>query len=472
MNEQPPCFTAEQWTTVSQLDPELVAHAERHTFQVLGSLIIGQEVYIEGIESTGHESTLMTAIERARQGDKASERVVKNNVSTDVGERMFKVATQSKIELDATDIFAQEGRPLINIHLNTLRNTYLNPEMHDRTANQLSNSFMFNELLQSGILDTHDALVFEPCSDNEQTIRDYNFFADTASLSVQLLVAEGQKASLQTALVAGKKTAASPRHDLQAIHDLAEKKKVPLVPAEINGIVGFVMLLPKGVETPNTVEDVVAEIDEVLGGTFYGLDQPQQDYHQYAQDCYDRNRDFQDIVDKITQQLIVEADAFSSPLEAIQRLDYLSERYCVRRAKSDVRIDAMIFGAESAAHIEEARFYAAIGDEEKAEEALVMAQKTANSGSCPLFKRASESDDNDGEGGDSEKSESKWMKCPHCEAKVFADPCASYIACWDCKAKVIDGVSFKGNGGSKKRREEKQKKLLALKEAQAELTKV
>jgi DNA-directed RNA polymerase subunit RPC12/RpoP len=64
------------------------------------------------------------------------------------------------------------------------------------------------------------------------------------------------------------------------------------------------------------------------------------------------------------------------------------------------------------------------------------------------------------------------MSCPHCSAKVFADPCASVLSCWDCKAKVINGVTFKGNGGSKKRKAEKAKRQAEQKEAQAQLTTV
>jgi hypothetical protein len=93
------------------------------------------------------------------------------------------------------------------------------------------------------------------------------------------------------------------------------------------------------------------------------------------------------------------------------------------------------------------------GETERARSSLLLAKQTANSGSCPLFKgsplETSSSDDNN----DSQKESSskKWMKCPHCDAKVFADPCASMLSCWDCHAKVINGVTYKGNGGSKAR---------------------
>ncbi len=64
---------------------------------------------------------------------------------------------------------------------------------------------------------------------------------------------------------------------------------------------------------------------------------------------------------------------------------------------------------------------------------------------------------NDEEG----KSKKKWMNCPHCSAKVYDDPCASFLFCGDCRAMVINGVTFKGNGGSKQRETERAKRRAA-----------
>ncbi|MGH7241622.1 MAG: hypothetical protein ACREGB_04980 [Candidatus Saccharimonadales bacterium] len=55
---------------------------------------------------------------------------------------------------------------------------------------------------------------------------------------------------------------------------------------------------------------------------------------------------------------------------------------------------------------------------------------------------------NDNEG----SSTKKTMSCPFCTAKVYDDPCARILKCWDCKAAVVDGrVVYKGDGGSKAR---------------------
>lgn len=53
---------------------------------------------------------------------------------------------------------------------------------------------------------------------------------------------------------------------------------------------------------------------------------------------------------------------------------------------------------------------------------------------------------------DRESSGKKLMSCPFCKAKVFEDPCATVLACRDCKARVVNGrVVNKGDGGSRAR---------------------
>jgi len=133
-----------------------------------------------------------------------------------------------------------------------------------------------------------------------------------------------------------------------------------------------------------------------------------------------------------------------------------------------------VFGAEAAKHIDEARAFYEAGDYERANQSMKAAQKADTSGSCPLFKELTSlsSNDNDPNTNEEEKSEAKWMNCPHCEARVFADPCAKILKCWDCKAAVIHGVTIAGDGGSKKRKAEKAKQRVEQKEAQAQLTTV
>ncbi|HSX30366.1 MAG TPA: hypothetical protein VLE99_00410 [Candidatus Saccharimonadales bacterium] len=46
----------------------------------------------------------------------------------------------------------------------------------------------------------------------------------------------------------------------------------------------------------------------------------------------------------------------------------------------------------------------------------------------------------------------KFMSCPFCNTLLFDDPCARFLRCGDCRAKVKDGqVTSTGNGGTKAR---------------------
>lgn len=72
-----------------------------------------------------------------------------------------------------------------------------------------------------------------------------------------------------------------------------------------------------------------------------------------------------------------------------------------------------------------------------------------------------------GYGNQSESSEAstgkKHMSCPFCTAKVYDDPCARVLKCYDCKAKVVDGqVVSKGDGGSKARTKKQKAAQFAL----------
>jgi len=75
---------------------------------------------------------------------------------------------------------------------------------------------------------------------------------------------------------------------------------------------------------------------------------------------------------------------------------------------------------------------------------------------CPgeveaAFRKAMDAENNANRSEEND-SEKKWMSCPFCKAKVFDDPCAKKLSCWDCKARVVNGkVVDTGDGGFKKR---------------------
>lgn len=408
----------------------------------LGSTAMRREVEYVGAETASDDASLMAAISMASRGDLSSRRVVRTNVATDLYERNFKVGLSAvDLELKAGSL-SQEGRKLTQIHLNTLKHTELIPEMHRRTTQELLNVIFLEDLFKDGKMEGHDALFFSPTSTNmtRQQKKDYNFFLATESMSVQLFSSDGSNVRLETALVAGKPTPDSERQDIKTVKELAGKNGVEIKSDDGTEILGFMMLVPKG-SLENGVSDVVRMYDDV-NGTFYGQDLPRQDYDGFRRFCIQRNMQFGPLVEKITDQLIQESGAFVSPIDAIMRLDELSERYSVRHAIENTAIDPRIFGLTSAQHIEEARMYHALGDHARAQSATLKAIDTAESGSCPLFKKAEgagDGADKDNPFKDKEVSGKKWMSCPYCQAKVYADPCSSVLKCFDCSAKVVNG---------------------------------
>ncbi len=451
----------QSWLRADVVFPELAERSRQQCAEQLGRLVMSDCVEVaclsEELEST---TTLQSSIQQAARGDKRSRELVKSNVSTDLYERLFKVG-KTRTHLDvANNRLEQHGRPVSDIQLNTFRHTYLDETMQRRSRLELTNIMLFEQLIPTGVFETHYALVWSPATDNQQTKEEFGFYQDTESCSIQMLGVQGNEALLETALVAGKASADAPRHDLSAIHAIAHQNGVVLNEHSPDGMLQYVMLVPKAA-APQGIDTIVEMYDRAVGDTFYGEAKPVQDYVQYGQACLDRAESFDSIVEIITNQLLSEAAAFATPMDAIMRLDELSQWYGVKRAVNDVSIDAAVFGQQSALHINQARLAHEQGDEAGLDRAIRSAQATASSSSCPLaksmFEKVQQADDTNNSEGAESTGKRKWMKCPHCDAKVYDDPCARVLACWDCHALVVNGkVCSTGNGGTKKRKEERR----------------
>jgi hypothetical protein len=134
----------------------------------------------------------------------------------------------------------------------------------------------------------------------------------------------------------------------------------------------------------------------------------------------------------------------------------------VDHAINDASIDPRVFGAEAAAHVEQARYWLEHGDYSRFLQFRDSAQETAHSSSCPAgIKSSAVSVDGGGdtEGGasrveaesSSTAAERKKMTCPFCgDSKQYGDPCSPNQYCTRCHARVVNGkVVSKGNGGRK-----------------------
>jgi len=141
------------------------------------------------------------------------------------------------------------------------------------------------------------------------------------------------------------------------------------------------LLIPKEM-MPNGVVDVIERYDDAAGGTFFGQRKPRQNYKEYLDFCRQREADMEPNVQKVVDELLQAKDLLE-PLDATKKLHELSEKYMVEYAIKDESIDPRVFGAVSAEHIKEARVCLSQGDEERYRQALLSAQATAVSSSCP-----------------------------------------------------------------------------------------
>jgi len=445
--------------------PEVAREAQLCLMKFLGGVAVRGESGVLPSPEANNESSLMAAVQLAALGDPEAMQVVETNTATEVSERLFKVAHQSTVKLRMqNDRLGQNGRLMLDLHRNALEQTELIPEMVRRSSHEARNILLFESLYKRRIMDDYDMIVFSPSSTTmtEAEKKDYRFFTDTESVSIQRLSADGEEVTLETAFVAGKKTPESERHDVDTIQTMAANLGIQLSENDGTDLIRQVFLIPK--QQIEGVEDIVALYDAAAGGTFYGQAKSPQNYKLYAQECQRRSDNFANTVADIRSQLIAEAATFKTPLEAFMRLDALSEAACTERAVFDPTIDLSVFGKTAANHIIEARQYHDLGQFELFTQSLQRAIETGESSSCPIKRSIVSGGDGSpegasGGGSNQEVSKKQWMTCPHCKAKVFGDPCASRLECWDCIALVSDGVVIStGNGGSRKRREERAKK--------------
>ncbi|HSD56111.1 MAG TPA: hypothetical protein VLA92_03075, partial [Candidatus Saccharimonadales bacterium] len=463
------------WQLAKDAFPELEQQARIDAVRFTGSVAIRGEAGEVIAAQPKNESSLMTAAQEAAMGDVRGRNVLKNNASTDVAERLYKAGHQTKVHMEVIGgYFQQDGRRMIDLHRSTLEHTVLVGEMFDRTKREIRNLTLFERLHAAGIFETHDAAVFSTSSTQmtQEEKEQYGMFVATETCSLQLLSASGNQLELGTALVAGKRTPDSERHDIETIHKLAAARGIQLETSDGTEMISQVMLIPKGEVTG--VEDIVEWYDDAAGGTFYGEDKPRQDYKEHAIVCQERTDGFEDMVENIVNQLMADAHTFRTPMDAIMRLDELSALYSRQYAIKDRDINLMVFGKEAAVHLQDARLFMEMGQMDRFDDAMSLAAKSDNSSSCPLFKNGSSSgggvEDASGGSEEAEMAEKKHGKCPFCRAPVFVDPCAKRIECWDCKAMASNGaIISQGNGGSAKRRAEaeaRRKERLDAKQAQ------
>ena len=312
--------------------------------------------------------------------------MVRENVATDAMERLFKAGNiiKTKLQVDANGDIYQHGQKMDDVHKNAYQMMPDDPIITPRTKAEANNGARIKYLREQGYLKDYVYVVMSMCAEgvSDKELDERNFFSLTKSMSLQATWEDDGILKGENAFVAGVADEHSERHDRELIERFGARLGVDYRGKSAAQIIDGGMLIPKS-EIPNGVVDVVKELDEDNGGTFFGQNKPVQDYVEFKEFCRKREASFEHNIDEITDALIAEAGKFANPTEASKRLGKLVEARMVKRAIKDESIDIRIFGEDSAQHIETARELESQGMYQQAAQQVAMAQQLAKSGSCP-----------------------------------------------------------------------------------------
>jgi hypothetical protein len=333
-----------------------------------------------------NNDSLLSAIKRANAGDPDARSMVAVNVGSDFSERVLKAGEVTKYSLskNGDGDLIQFGQLYSDVYANTLRHTVFQSKMRPRAEAEMRNAERIRYLHTNGKLTDNCVVVFSLAPDDmsDQEMADSGFFAETKTLSIQVTTDLHDGVSIESGFVAGVPEFGAQRLDLNVIIKVGDALGINYRNMSAAEILDTPLLIPKHL-MPNGVIDLVKLYDDCAGGTFFGEQKPHEDYKAFREFCDERRRSFQADVKAVTDQLIKEADTLHSQLQAIQRLNDLSEAQMVKRAIQDNTINARVFGEASASYIEQARFHFEHGNIDLMLTAEHKAIQTADSSSCP-----------------------------------------------------------------------------------------
>ncbi len=359
---------------VNELDSDRMVRARAAKFA--GSVLLSRLVEINDSQPL---HSLLDGINSAAMGDEQAYNMVRANVATDVIERTLKagfVLNPVHLELGEDKSLSQYGQSYLSIQANSLIQAQNHPVMLARTKAENNNGFRIEDLARSGGFDNHSMVIFSLAED----LAECGFYTDTMSCSIQLVSKDKEGLAITSAFVAGKDGNV---FDHRTVVDIYQKLTGRDISQLSNAEILDSPLLINNSLIPNGVVDVVKMYDESSGGTFFGLNQPAQDYLKYEQQCHRREEGYSNITDKIVKQLIKEADQFKTPKQASMRLNDLSQHFTVEKAVYDRTIDPRVFGVSAARYIDQAREAYEHGEINGVFKAITLARKTAVSSSCP-----------------------------------------------------------------------------------------
>lgn len=353
----------------------------------IGACATGSELQIVSAESEQPPiESLHGAIDLAAHGNEHARAMIQTNALTDVVERTVKAGhimrVRTRVEQDGS--LSQNGQNLRSVNSNSLVLSREHQTMRTRTEAEARNMFRAESLVRQGLLKEHRMVVISRAPKlPDHELKELGFFADTKSFVIQVMSQEGHEVIIESAFVAGVDEETGERQDEAMVYAIGDSLGIDLRGLEPDELIDAPLLVREEA-MPNGVADLVKVADEVYG-TFFGQNQPRQNYETFYQTCKKREDNFLPRAIRITEQLVREASTITSKEQAILRLHELSEREMVQQAVFDSSIDPRVFGKEAATHIHTARHLLSIGQVEAAQQQTVRAIETADSSSCPLL---------------------------------------------------------------------------------------
>lgn len=387
----------------AQLIPidELTRLRAQRFIQEAGAVALSSTVATpEGIrpEEGSRYPTCMDALHAAQAGDLEARKVVENNAKTEVWEALMKqIVMRMHLTVDRRGRLGQDGQLLSDVQKNGL--LFGSPLLRERTYAEIRNYLLMEHLIRRGDLDaapedhTGDRILVVSCFPDdmsEELAGQAGFFRETMACSIQMLYMQDGEVVQESGFLAGRISRDAPRHDKQAICHMLSELGVPLediADMSVTELLGRPLLVDKSVD----MATLLRLYDEGAGGTFFGLNQPQQDYYQAIQEGQRHLARLKTTVEQVVTVLIARAHEVKTPQGFVRMLHNVAKDIMVDLALGDDSIEANVFH-EGAAHIEEARHFLAIGDMESFQKARTAAHATARTTSCPIFENDSEAD--------------------------------------------------------------------------------
>lgn len=362
----------------------------RRAARFIGAVALESEVEAHEFVSTVNPiESLYDAVLQAAEGSEDAWRMVRTNVRTDVVERTIKTGHVTEVDLcvDEAGKIQQFGQSMESIQANSLRYASGSWQMRERIEAETLNSFRIEQMHRQGKLEDYNFVVFSRAADNmsHQEMQDIGFFTETMSCSIQVTSSQEGRLVTESAFVAGVNKVGGERFDDKSVAAVGQELGVDLSNKSACEVLATPIMVHKSL-MPNGVVDLVKMYDEASEETFFGEKRKPQDYVEYKAQCQKREANFSSAVEKISQELVSQASALGSKMEAVELLDKLSGEHMASKAATDPTIDSRVFGRVAQMHIENARLQIEAGNYEQAELHITKAQETQQSHSCPSSK--------------------------------------------------------------------------------------